>query len=148
MFYSPYDSEEPPKHALDPRAWEQISDIIYDNDGYISAELIANKTGKDIAMSFVDFAKTEPITVEDVVEDNFDISEIPMNFDAKFALAMSLRNANFEQIVKVREFVGKYLGNEILATFDSIWVEKSDEKAIFLQKLKEKQTASQTDKQQ
>ena len=148
VFYSPYDSEEPPKHALDPRAWEQISDIIYDNDGYISAELIANKTGKDIAMSFVDFAKTEPITVEDVVEDNFDIGEIPMNFDAKFALAMSLRNANFEQIVKVREFVGKYLGNEILATFDSIWVEKSDEKAIFLQKLKEKQTASQTDKQQ
>ena len=148
VFYSPYDTEEPPKHALDPRAWEQISDIIYDNDGYISTELIANKTGKDIATSFVDFAKTEPITVEDVVEDNFDISEIPVNFDAKFALAMSLRNANFEQIVKVREFVGKYLGNEILATFDSIWVEKSDEKAIFLQKLKEKQTASQPDKQQ
>ena len=148
VFYSPYDTEEPPKYALDPRAWEQISDIIYDNDGYISMELIANKTGRDIATSFVDFAKTDPITVEDIVENNFDISEIPMNFDAKFALAMSLRNANFEQIVKVREFVGKYLGNEILATFDSIWVEKSDEKALFLQKLKEKQTASQTDMQQ
>ena len=148
VFYSPYDTEEPPKHALDPRAWEQISDIIYDNDGYISTELIANKTGRDIAISFVDFARTDPITVEDVVENNFDISEIPMNFDAKFALAMSLRNVNFEQIVKVREFVGKYLGNEILATFDSIWVENSDEKALFLQKLKEKQTLSQTDKQQ
>ena len=144
VFYSPYDTEEPPKHALDPRAWEQISDIIYDNDGYISTELIANKTGKDIATSFVDFAKTEPITVEDVVEDNFDISEIPMNFDAKFALAMSLRNANFEQIVKVREFVGKYLGNEILATFDSIWVEKSDEKAIFLDELNKKQQKNQS----
>ena len=144
VFYSPYDSEEPPKHALDPRAWEQISDIIYDNDGYISMELIANKTGKDIATSFVDFAKTEPITVEDVVEDNFDISEIPVNFDAKFALAMSLRNANFEQIVKVREFVGKYLGNEILATFDSIWVEKSDEKAIFLDELNKKQQKNQS----
>ena len=144
VFYSPYDTEEPPKYALDPRAWEQISDIIYDNDGYISTELIANKTGKDIATSFVDFAKTEPITVEDVVEDNFDISEIPVNFDAKFALAMSLRNANFEQIVKVREFVGKYLGNEILATFDSIWVEKSDEKAIFLDELNKKQQKNQS----
>ena len=144
VFYSPYDSEEPPKHALDPRAWEQISDIIYDNDGYISTELIANKTGRDIAISFVDFAKTEPITVEDVVEGNFDISEIPVNFDAKFALAMSLRNANFEQIVKVREFVGKYLGNEILATFDSIWVEKSDEKAIFLDELNKKQQKNQS----
>ena len=144
VFYSPYDTEEPPKHALDPRAWEQISDIIYDNDGYISMELIANKTGRDIAASFVDFAKTDPITVEDVVEDNFEISEIPVNFDAKFALAMSLRNANFEQIVKVREFVGKYLGNEILATFDSIWVEKSDEKAIFLDELNKKQQKNQS----
>ncbi len=144
VFYSPYDTEEPPKHALDPRAWEQISDIIYDNDGYISAELIANKTGRDIAASFVDFAKTDPITVEDVVEGNFDISEIPVNFDAKFALAMSLINANFEQIVKVREFVGKYLGNEILATFDSIWVEKSDKKAIFLDELNKKQQKNQS----
>ena len=148
VFYSPYDSEEPPKYAVDPRAWEQISDIIYDNDGCISMELVANKAGKDIAVAFVDFVKNLPITVQDVVEGNFVTSEIPMNFDAKFALAMSLRNANFEQIVKVREFVGKYLGNEILATFDSIWVEKSDEKAIFLQKLKQKQTESQTEKQQ
>ena len=69
---------------------------------------------------------------------------IPVNFDAKFALAMSLRNANFEQIVKVREFVGKYLGNEILATFDSIWVEKSDEKAIFLDELNKKQQKNQS----
>ena len=144
VFYSPYDTEEPPKHALDPRAWEQISDIIYDNDGYISMELIANKTGKDIATSFVDFAKTDLITVEDVVEGNFDISEIPMNIDAKFALALSFRSANFEQIVKVREFVGKYLGNELLAIFDSIWVEKSDEKAIFLDELNKKQQKHQS----
>ena len=137
VFYSQYDSEEPPKFAIDPRGWEQVSDIIYDNDESISLELVENKVGKDIASAFVAFAKTLPITVEDVMEDNYGLDEIPINFDAKYALAMSLRNADFEQIKKVRQFVGKYLGKEILATFDSIWVEKNDDKAIFLQKIKE-----------
>jgi len=78
VFYSPYDSEEPPKYAVDPRGWEQISDIIYDNDGYLSKELVENKVGKGIAAAFMQFAQILPITVQDVVDGNFETSEIPM----------------------------------------------------------------------
>ena len=36
QFYSEYDPEkEGENFAIDPRAWEQISDIIYDNNGSI-----------------------------------------------------------------------------------------------------------------
>lgn len=143
-FYSSHEA----KDALDARTWEQISDIIYDNDGNVPVELVESKAGKDIAASLADFAKTSPITISNVIEGNFEEDKIPMNFDEKFALAMSLRNANFEQIEKVRKFVDKYLGNEILVYFDNTWVGKDDKKAIFLQKLKQKQTESQTEKQQ
>ena len=136
VFYSPYDSEEPPKYAVDPRGWEQVSDIIYDNDGFLAKELVENKVGKEIASAFIEFARTIPLEIEDVMDDNFDIDEIPNNFDAKYALAMSLRYANFEQIDKVRKFVGKYLGGEILAMYDSVWAGKDDDKAIFLERLK------------
>lgn len=142
VFYSEYNSDEPPKFAVDPRGWEQVSDIIYDNDGYLAKELVENKVGKEIASAFVAFAKTAPLEVEDVIDNNFDIDEIPKNFDSKYALAMSLRYADFEQIDKVRKFVGKYLGGEILAMYDSIWAGKDDEKAIFLEGLKNNQNKS------
>ena len=142
VFYSEYNSDEPPKFAVDPRGWEQVSDIIYDNDGCLAKELVENKVGKEIASAFVAFAKTAPLEVEDVIDNNFNIDEIPKNFDSKYALAMSLRYADFEQIDKVRKFVGKYLGGEILAMYDSIWAGKDDEKAIFLEGLKNNQNKS------
>ena len=127
--------------TLEPRVWEQISDVIYDNDGYVSMELVENKAGRDIAASLADFAKTSPITVEDVVEGNFEERKIPTSYDEKFALAASLRNANFEQIEKVRDFVDKYLGDEIRASFDRLWMGNDDGKATFLHRLNMKRTA-------
>lgn len=135
VFYSPYDSEEPPKYAIDPRGWEQISDIIYDNNGVIAKELIENKVGKAIATSFVAFAGTPPLMVEDVISGNYDQSDIPSQFDAKYAVALSLRSANMGEIQKVREFIGKNLGNEILSMFDAVWVGDDSEKAICIANL-------------
>ena len=137
VFYTEYDAENPPKYAIDPRGWEQISDIIYDNKGVIARELIENKVGKEIASNLIAFAKIPPIMIEDVIESNYEKREIPTNFDAKYALALSLRHANFEQIQKVREFINKELGEEILSMFDSIWTEEDDEKALFLANLPE-----------
>ena len=137
VFYSPYDSEEPPKYAIDPRGWEQISDIIYDNNGIILKELIENKAGEEIASSFIAFAKTPFLTIEDIIDHNYDYKDIPYEFDVKYALALSLRSANNEQIQQVREFVGHELGKEILSMFDSVWVGEDNEKAIYLANLPE-----------
>ena len=132
VFYSPYDSEDPPKYAVDPRGWEQVSDIIYDNKGLIAKELISNKVGKEIAASFVAFAQTPPLMVEDVIDKNYDYNDIPSEFDAKYALALSLRSAGIEEIQQVREFINEELGAEILSMFDVVWVGQDDEKALHL----------------
>ncbi len=132
VFYSPYDSEDPPKYAIDPRGWEQVSDIIYDNKGLIAKELIANKVGKEIAATFVAFAQTPPLMVEDILDKNYDYNDIPTQFDAKYALALSLRSASIDEIKQVREFINDELGAEILSMFDLVWVGEDDEKAIHL----------------
>lgn len=136
VFYSAYDPDNPPKYTIDPRGWEQISDIIYDNNGVIAAELIANKVGDKIAQAFISFAQYPPLTLEDILTDNYDDSEISIVFDAQYALALSLRHANFQQIEKVRNFIGEKLNGEILSAFDSIWVGDDNEKAIALDEIK------------
>ncbi len=142
VFYSNYDPEEPPKYTIDPRGWEQISDIIYDNNGVIAAELITNKVGEKIAQSFVGFAQNPPLTMEDILADNYDDSEISPLFDVQYTLALSLRHANFQQIEKVRDFIAEKLDEEILSAFDSIWVGNDNEKAIALDDIKRKKQAN------
>lgn len=147
VFYSPYDSENPPKYAIDPRGWEQVSDIIYDNKGLISKELIANKVGKKIAATFVAFAQTPPLMVEDILDKNYDYNDIPTQFDAKYALALSFRQTSIDKIQQVRKFINNNLGAEILSMFDSIWVGEDNEKAIYLAGLQKQTNKKKTDTQ-
>lgn len=143
VFYSHYDPENPPKTAIDPRGWEQVSDILYANHGVLAKELIENKAGKEITASLIEFAQIAPITVEDIIEENYDYAEIPTKFDAKYALALSLRFAKPEQLNVVRNFISANLGGEILKMFDMVWVGKDNEKALFLAGLMNGSTTQQ-----
>ena len=138
VFYSAYDSENPPKFAIDPRGWEQVSDIIYDNNGVLARELIVNKVGEQIASSLIEYAQTPQITLEDILNDNYFPEDLPRKFDARYALALSLRSVTMEQITTVRKFV-KRLGPEILSAFDVAWVNNDDEKALYLASLQDKE---------
>lgn len=139
VFYSAYDSEEPPKFAIDPRGWEQISDIIYSNKGVIAKELIENKVGENIAASFMAFAKNPPLMLEDVLENNYDFMDIPSSFDERYAMALSLRHANEQQIPQVRKFIEKELGAEIASMFDSVWVGDNNERAMLVNELQQQE---------
>ena len=101
--YQAYDPDNPPKHVIDPRAWEQVSDIIYDNDGELAKELISNKVGEELATSLIAFAEMPMIGLEDVLNDNYEANDIPQEADRKYALAISLRIASNEEVGKVRE---------------------------------------------
>jgi len=109
VFYTQYDPENPPKTAIDPRGWEQVSDIIYDNKGVLARELIQNKVGNEITASLIEFAQKAPITVQDVIAGNYTYSEIPTKFDAKYALALSLRYAKNDEVAIVRDFIQQRL---------------------------------------
>ena len=139
VFYTKFDPENPPKFAIDPRGWEQISDMIYDNDGVIAKELIENKVGPDITASFVEFAKNPPLMLEDILDGAYEDKDIPSKFDVRYALILSLRYATEDELPIVRDFISKHLGKEMGAIYDSIWVGKDNEKAIFIEQLKQEQ---------
>ncbi len=131
-FYSKYDSISPPKFAIDPRGWEQVSKIIYDNKGVLRFELLASKLGEDIASDLMAFAKLPKISISDIMNDKIKTSIIPPDKDSKFALTCALRSANEKQVEKVRQFIKIYLGEENLAFFDSMWCEDNEERAILI----------------
>ncbi len=130
VFYSSYDEEDPKQWAIDPRGWEQVSDIIYDNKGYIRRELLESKMGPEMAYHMMAYAKHPPLSLEDVVNGEYSNEDIPNGQDARLALTLSLRHADGRQIGKVKQFIRKYLGSENEAIFDSLWAGEDDEKAL------------------
>lgn len=130
VFYSSYNEEEPKDWAIDPRGWEQISDIIYDNKGVIRRELLENKMGRELASSFLAYAKNPPLSLEEIINGEYSSYDIPRSHDARLALTMNLRHVDEKNVGKVRRFIEKNLGAENRAVFDSLWVGKNDERAL------------------
>lgn len=130
VFYSSYNEEEPKDWAIDPRGWEQVSDIIYDNKGVIRRELLENKMGCELASSFLAYAKNPPLSLEEIIDGKYSSKDIPRNHDARLALTMNLRHVDEKNVGKVRRFIEKNLGAENRAVFDSLWVGNNDERAL------------------
>lgn len=124
VFYSSYDEENPQQWAMDPRGWEQVSDIIYDNKGVIRRELLESKMGRELSSNLLAYAQNPPLSLEEVIEGEYTPQDIPQNSDAKLALALSLRHVDDKYVGKVRHFIGEKLGHENQAVFDSLWIGK------------------------
>jgi MoxR-like ATPase len=137
-FYSDYDEDNPGQWAIDPRGWEQISDIIYDNGNTIRRELIENKIGVENAATLLAFAREPFLTAENVLDGNYNKNDVPEDQTRRLATALGMRHVSPRQVEKVREFIGKHLGAENLAIFDSKWVGDNDERAIQISQMKEK----------
>lgn len=146
-FFSSYDEETPPKWAIDPRGWEQISNIVYSNDGVIQRELLENKMGPELTDSFFTYAKNPLLSLEEVLEiatwEECPAHRIPNSHDAKLALALGLRHANDKDVVLVRQFIEDKLGKEILAVFDPIWIGKDEDRALQIKSLQQVTTPQQ-----
>lgn len=142
LFCSNYDPEEPPKYALDPRAWEQVSDVIYASKGKIAIEIIQNKIGKDNAIKFINFAKQYvAITIQDIISGNYDRSDLPTKADEIYAFVLSLVPANNEQVGKVRDFIQANFGNEYLAKYDVAWIGDDFERALVIDTINKQKIA-------
>ena len=130
VFYSQYDEEDPEKFALDPRKWEMVSDKIYANKGVIRREILEADIGLELTESLLSYAKNPPLSLDEVMEDEYTDADIPKGQDARLALALSLRHATPKQVEKVRQFVETQLGAENRAIFDSVWAGKDDTRAL------------------
>lgn len=139
ILYTEYDSEEPPKYAIDPRAWEQVSNIIYDNNGVIVRELLVNKLGNSVTNSFITFIQKSYISINDILNGDVKTNKIPKTLDGKITLSLSLLSANEDNVGIVRQFIKQNLGDEILANYDLLWASDDNDRLIFLKSLQDKE---------
>lgn len=133
--FSDYDNENPPEFAVDPRSWEQVSDILYASEKGVDYNLIKNKIGESLATDFFAFVRTQQFSMDSIVNGTYDRSKLPRTANEKYALTLSLRWANESQVKEVRKFIKDNLGEEYVKIFDSIWIENNDERALLIEEL-------------
>ena len=119
----------------DPRKWEMASKVLYATG---KPDMLRSLVGKELTKDFIEFTKHEVITVEDVVNHNYDETMLnELNLAEKYNLAVGLSRVTSENLEVVRDFVYD-LGKEIGATFDTLWAYGNDERLEELLKIKNK----------
>ena len=132
----------------DPRGWVSISTTLYNfernlKEGkYIGKDVenileesIGTKLREEWAREFYYYYNMPTLTVEEVVNERYDQSNLPRDINEKFAFTAALINADINEVKKVREFISKYCGKEYLANYDLYWVGNDSEKAEIIMEI-------------
>ena len=123
----------------DPRKWEMASKVLYATG---RPGMLRSLIGKELTKDFIEFTKQEVITVEDVVNHNYDETMLNgLNLAEKYNLAVGLSRVTSKNLEVVRDFVYD-LGKEIGATFDTLWTYGNDERLEELLKIKNKKNTN------
>ena len=127
----------------DPRKWEMASKVLYATG---RPDMLRSLIGKELTKDFIEFTKQEVITVEDVVNHNYDETIAnELNLAEKYNLAVGLSRVTSENLEVVRDFVYD-LGKEIGATFDTLWAYGSEERLEYLLELESKENGNKQNK--
>ena len=118
---TPYDGKTP---NADPRKWEMSSKVLYKTN---NPEMLRSLIGDGLTRDFVMFTKRKVITVEDVINGNYNEEDLEMSISEKYNTAVGLSSVSTEHIEVVRDFVKK-LGPEICAIFDTLWAHGDNER--------------------
>ena len=130
---SGYNGEKP---NADPRKWEMASKMLYSTR---NPKMLRALVGEDITREFVAFCNQEVITLNDVINENYNYRDIDfLNTAARYATILGLSQVDEENLEKVRNFAIN-LGKEFGAIFDSLWVHGDESR---LEKLAEIKLAS------
>lgn len=120
---SKYDGEFP---NADPRKWEMASKMLYKTQ---NPKMLRALVGEDITNEFVKFCNQRVITLDDVLNKNYDEIEIDsLNTAERYATTMGLSRVDEQNLENVRDFAGM-LGNEFKAIFETLWTH-GDEKRL------------------
>ena len=105
------------KPNADPRKWEMASKMLYTTK---QTEMLRALVGEDIATDFVSFCNQQVITLDDIVNGDYDSSIFDMDVSQRWATTNGLLGVNEENVDKVSEFVDK-LGSEYSSMFYRLW---------------------------
>ena len=131
---TPYTGDKP---NADPRKWEMASKLLYKTK---QPEMLRALIGEELTKDFTAFSRQKVISVEDVVNGNYDEKDLEINLAEKFATAVGLTSANEKELTHVREFMKK-LGKETLAAFESMWAHGNEKRLEKLLEIKMEESA-------
>ena len=120
------------KPNADPRKWEMASKVLYKTN---KPEMLRALVGEEITADFVEFTREQAITIEDVLNHNYNDADLKMNTSQKFATAVGLLSVDEEHIEEVRDFMKK-LGPEPRAAFESMWAHGDKKRLELLAELR------------
>ena len=127
---TPYTGVKP---NADPRKWEMASKVLYQtNNPYMLRGLI----GETLTNDFVAFCQTKVITIQDIINGNYDEKIFEINSSEKYLTTLALSSVDEENLEVVRNFIEK-LGKDFLALFDSLWTIGDDKRLETLMNLKQ-----------
>ncbi|MBQ9155906.1 MAG: hypothetical protein IJ137_03910 [Eubacterium sp.] len=121
---SPYNGEKP---NADPRKWEMASRMLYHTG---RPDMLRSLVGEEITEEFIAFCRKKVLTLNDVLNHNYDPDHLDMDVSEKYAAAIAMLQAEEKDLDEVRHFVG-LLGAEYAALFDILWA-GSDKKRLRL----------------
>lgn len=129
---TPYNGVTP---NADPRKWALASKALYECN---NPNVLRAFVGEEITKDFIKFTQLNLITVEDILNDRYDIEKIPFDPSLRWHITICLSTVDDENVDKVRDFVGK-LGKEYLALFDYEWSKDNEERIMKLYNQSNKQ---------
>ena len=125
-----YDGKHP---NANPRKWEMASKVLYQTK---NPNMLKSLVGKGITNEFIMFCKQKVITLEEILNNNYEKEEVYyLDLAEKYATIMNLSQVGEENLECVRDFVS-LMGKEILATFDSLWIHGDNERLEVIADLK------------
>lgn len=122
---TPYDGVHP---NADPRKWALASKALYQSN---NPNVLRAFVGESLTQNFIEFCKTNLITIEDVLNDRYRIEDVPFDSSLRWYTTICLSTVDDDNVDKVREFVGK-LGKEYLAVFDYEWSKDNEQRIMRL----------------
>ncbi len=127
---TPYTGKKP---NADPRKWEMASKVLYKER---KPEMLRALIGEDLSKDFTEFCKQQVISVSDVLNNKYKEEDLQeMNVSEKYVTAVGLSSVDEDNIEKIRNFVA-IMGEEILSTFDNLWIHGNEKRLEKIAELK------------
>ena len=120
------------KTNADPRKWEMASKMLYATR---EPEMIRSLVGEGITKDFVSFCNINIVSIQDVINGNYNSRDYEGDVAKKYATALALSQVDDANVGVVRDFVKK-MGLEVLTLFDEFWSKGNPERAEKLEDIR------------
>lgn len=119
---TPCDGKNP---CVDPRKWEMASKLLQKSG---KANMLSGIIGNDLTTEFIEFCQKSIVTLDDVLNGNYDVNMPRMKADDALATLIGLASVNDDNVKKVRDFVKKYMIPEQYQNFVRMWTRGNQER--------------------